>query len=65
MKNTGIDTPATESAMITRSSSEPRRTAASVPSTRPSGTASSMAPSISSVVGPTVAQLFAHLTCWR
>ena len=54
MKNTGIETPATEIAMMTRSLSRPRRTAAKVPSARPSGTAISMAPSINSTVGPMV-----------
>ena len=52
MKNTGIDTPATEQAMMTRSARRPRLTAASVPSARPLGTAISIAPSISSTVGP-------------
>ena len=54
MKNTGMETPATEIAMMTRSLSRPRRTAAKVPSARPSGTAISMAPSINSTVGPMV-----------
>ena len=54
MKNTGMDTPATEIAMIRRSVRLPRLTAASVPRARPSGTAISMAPSISSTVGPMV-----------
>ena len=52
MKNTGIDTPATENAMMTRSVRRPRLTAASVPSARPLGTAISIAPTISSTVGP-------------
>ena len=43
MKNTGIDTPATEHAMMTRSVRRPRLTAASVPSASPIGTASSIA----------------------
>ena len=54
MKNTGIDTPATEHAMMMRSERRPRLTAASVPSARPIGTAISIAPSISSTVGPMV-----------
>ena len=54
MKNTGIDTPATEHAMMMRSVMRPRLTAASVPSASPIGTASSIAPSISSTVGPMV-----------
>ena len=44
MKNTGMETPATEIAMMTRSLSRPRRTAAKVPSARPSGTNSTFFP---------------------
>ena len=58
MKNTGIDTPATEQAMMMRSVMRPRLTAASVPSARPLGTAISIAPSISSTVGPMVMREF-------
>jgi len=54
MKNTGMETPATEQAMMTRSARRPRFTAASVPKARPLGTAISIAPSISSTVGPMV-----------
>ena len=54
MKNTGIETPATEQAMMMRSAMRPRLTAASVPNASPLGTAISIAPSISSTVGPIV-----------
>ena len=43
MKNTGMETPATEQAMMTRSARRPRLTAASVPSASPMGTAISIA----------------------
>ncbi len=54
MKNTGMETPATEIAMMRRSMMLPRLTAASVPSPMPIGTAISMPPSMSSIVGPMV-----------
>ena len=53
-QNTGTDTPITDSAMMTRSISVPRRRAASVPSAMPSGTAQIRQASISSTVGQKV-----------
>ena len=54
IKNTGMETPATEQAMMMRSVMRPRLTAASVPSASPLGTAISIPPSMSSTVGPMV-----------
>ena len=52
MKKIGSDTPATESAMIARSTTEPRQTAATVPIARPSGIDQIRQAAISSTVGP-------------
>ena len=56
-QNTGTDTPITDSAMMARSISVPRRRAASVPSAMPSGTAQTRQASISSTVGQKVSAI--------
>ncbi len=61
MKKIGIETPATATAMIDRSTSVPRLTAAMVPSVMPIGIANSMPAIISSSVGPMV-ELISSIT---
>ena len=55
MKNTGSDTPATDNAMMARSTSVPRFIAATVPMAMPSGIDQIRQASISSTVGPMAA----------